>query len=428
MVVVPSRIGVVQYDLMKRQLEELVGKINGRFGRVGWTPVVYQYRHVPFNSLVALYSVSEVCLVTPLRDGMNLVAKEYLASRKDGTGMLVLSEMAGSAKELPEAIIVNPNNRVEMAAALKDALETSTDEQQKRNRLMQHRLRRYNVMRWADDFLSTLLGMKELQSRVESKLLSSSAKQETLARYNASSCRLVFLDFDGTLTALVRHPVMAKPDGELIALLRRLAEDRKNSVIITSGRDRRTLEEWFGDLNLGLVAEHGAWLRPSGQSWQRAKTPQTEWKSAFLNVLEIFADRLPGSFVEEKEESVAWHYRLADPEQAQLRASELVDHLLNLTAKTDLQIVQGSKVVEIRRAGVDKGSSASFWLGSGAYDFILAIGDDATDEDLFKVLPPSAISIRVGVTGTHAQFNIRNVTEVIDLLRALADAREPTST
>ena len=123
---------------------------------------------------------------------------------------------------------------------------------------------------------------------------------------------------------------------------------------------------------------------------------------------------------------MAWHYRLADPEQAQLRASELVDHLLNLTAKTDLQIVQGNKVVEIRRAGVDKGSSASFWLGSGAYDFILAIGDDTTDEDLFKVLPPSAISIRVGVTGTHAQFNIRNVTEVINLLRSLTDAPEPS--
>ena len=427
MVVVPSRIGVVQYDLMKRQLEELVGKINGRFGRVGWTPVVYQYRHVPFNSLVALYSVSEVCLVTPLRDGMNLVAKEYLAARTDGTGVLVLSEMAGAAKELPEAIIVNPNNRVEIAAALKDALETSADEQLKRNRLMQRRLRRYNVIRWADDFLSTLLGMKELQSRVESTLLSPSAKRETLARYNASLCRLLFLDYDGTLTPLVRHPVMAKPDGALLALLRQLAADRKNSVIITSGRDRQTLEEWLGDLNLGLVAEHGAWLRPLGQSWQRAKMPQSEWKSELLTVLEIYADRLPGSFVEDKEESVAWHYRLADPEQAQLRASELVDHLLNLTAKTDLQIVQGSKVVEIRRAGVDKGSAASFWLGSGANDFILAIGDDATDEDLFKVLPPPAISIRVGISSTHAQHNIRNCADVIDLLRSLADASEHTS-
>ena len=427
MVVVPSRIGVVQYDLMKRQLEELVGKINGRFGRVGWTPVVYQYRHVPFNSLVALYSVSEVCLVTPLRDGMNLVAKEYLAARKDGTGVLILSEMAGAAKELPEAIIVNPNNRVEIAAALKDALETSTDEQQKRNRLMQRRLRRYNVIRWADDFLSTLLGMRELQSRVESKLLSPAARGETLARYHASLCRLLFLDYDGTLTPLVGHPVMAKPDSELLVLLRRLAADRKNSVIITSGRDRRTLEEWLGDLNLGLLAEHGAWLRPLGQSWQRAKAPQSEWKAELLAVLEIYTDRLPGSFVEEKEESVAWHYRLADPEQAQLRASELVDHLLNITAKTDLQIVQGNKVVEIRRAGVDKGSAASFWLGSGANDFILAVGDDTTDEDLFKVLPPSAISIRVGISPTHAQYNIRNCAEVIDLLRSLADAREHTS-
>jgi trehalose 6-phosphate synthase/phosphatase len=350
-----------------------------------------------------------------------------LAARTDGTGVLVLSEMAGAAKELPEAIIVNPNNRVEIAAALKDALETSADEQLKRNRLMQRRLRRYNVIRWADDFLSTLLGMKELQSRVESTLLSPSAKRETLARYNASLCRLLFLDYDGTLTPLVRHPVMAKPDGALLALLRQLAADRKNSVIITSGRDRQTLEEWLGDLNLGLVAEHGAWLRPLGQSWQRAKMPQSEWKSELLTVLEIYADRLPGSFVEDKEESVAWHYRLADPEQAQLRASELVDHLLNLTAKTDLQIVQGSKVVEIRRAGVDKGSAASFWLGSGANDFILAIGDDTTDEDLFKVLPPPAISIRVGISSTHAQHNIRNCADVIDLLRSLADASEHTS-
>ncbi len=181
MVVVPSRIGVVQYDLMKRQIEELVGKINGRFGRVGWTPVVYQYRHVPFSSLAALYAVSDVCLVTPLRDGMNLVAKEYVATKADGGGVLILSEMAGAAKELPEAIIINPNNRAEIAGALKDALEMSTEEQQKRNRLMQRRLRRYNVMRWADDFLTTLLGMSEVQSRVESKLLSSRAQRNLRA-------------------------------------------------------------------------------------------------------------------------------------------------------------------------------------------------------------------------------------------------------
>jgi trehalose 6-phosphate synthase/phosphatase len=427
MVVVPSRIGVMQYDLMKRQLEELVGKINGRFGRVGWTPVVYQYRHVPFSSLVALYSMSDVCLVTPLRDGMNLVAKEYLATRADGSGVLILSEMAGAAKELPEAIIVNPNNRAEIAAALKDALEVSIEEQQKRNRLMQRRLRRYDVSHWADDFLGALVGMKEVQSRIESKLLPAVAQREIQERYRVSRSRLLFLDYDGTLTPLVRDPSMAKPDGELSALLRRLASDRKNTVVITSGRDRRTLEAWLGEIPLGFVAEHGAWLRMLGQDWQRAKAPQSGWKPEILGVLETFADRLPGSFVEEKEETIAWHYRMADPEQAELRAPELVDHLLNLTAKTDLQIVQGNKVVEVRRAGVDKGSASSVWLGERAHDFILAIGDDITDEDMFKALPASATTIRVGITGTQAQYNMRNCAEVIDLLRSLETATAPVT-
>jgi trehalose 6-phosphate synthase/phosphatase len=426
MVVVPSRIGVLQYDLMKRQIEELVGKINGQFGRVGWTPVVYQYRHVPFKSLAALYAVSDVCLVTPLRDGMNLVAKEYLATRADGAGVLVLSEMAGAAKELPEAIMVNPNNRLEIAAALKEALETPAEEQKKRNSVMQRRLRRYNVTRWANDFLSTLMGMREIQDRIDSKLLSSVALNEIMTRYKMSRRRLLFLDYDGTLTPLVRHPALAKPDDLRMELLRTLGSEPRNSVVIVSGRDRQTLEQWFGELPLGLVAEHGAWARPAGQSWQRAKLLSGTWKQQLLPILEIYADRLPSAFVEEKEDTLAWHYRMADPEQSQLRASELTDHLLNLTAKTDLQVVQGSKVVEIRRAGVDKGSALLAWTGHGDYDFILGIGDDTTDEDLFKALPEAAVSIRVGISATHAQYNLRSNADVIELLRSFAGLREET--
>ncbi len=421
MVVVPSRIGVREYDLMKRQIEELVGKINGRFGSVGWTPVVYQYRNLAFTSLVALYAVSDVCLVTPLRDGMNLIAKEYIATRTDGTGVLILSEMAGAAKELPEAIIINPNNRLEIAAALKEALEISVPEQRRRNQLMQRRLRRYNVSRWANDFLTALVGMREIQKRIESKLLSPPVKTAMMARYQESRRRLLFFDYDGTLTPLVPHPIMAKPDATLITLLKRLVTDTRNSVVITSGRERRTLEEWLGELPLGLVAEHGAWSRRAGQTWQHAKAVGSEWKREIVPTLEIYADRLPGSLVEEKEESLAWHYRLTDPEQADLLAPELVDHLLNLTAKTDLQVIQGNKVVEVCRAGVDKGSAAGTWMDGGEYDFILAIGDDATDEDLFKSLPAAAISIRVGIVGTQAQYNIRNSAEVLDLLRSFAE-------
>lgn len=420
MVVVPSRIGVLQYDLMKRQIEELVGKINGRFGGIGWTPVVYQYRNVPPPSLAALYSVSDVCLVTPLRDGMNLVAKEYVAAQADGEGVLILSEMAGAAKELPEAIIINPNNRAEIAGALKEALETPIEDQQKRMRAMQRRLRRYSVTRWAGDFLSSLIGVRELQNRIESKLLSTFARNELVARFEASRRRILFLDYDGTLTPLARHPEMAEPDAPRLELLAKLAGNPKNTVVIISGRDARTMQVWFGEIPTGLVAEHGAWVKLPGQLWRRTKALTIEWKQELLPVLETYADRLPGAFVEEKEDTVAWHYRMADPEQAELRASELIDHLVSLTAKSDLQVVQGSKVVEIRRAGVDKGNAALHWLSDNAYDFILAIGDDTTDEDLFKALPAGAVSIRVGMTATHAQHNLRNSAEVIDLFRDLA--------
>ena len=422
MIVVPSRIGVRQYDLMKRQIEEMVGKINGRFGRVDWTPVMYQYRHVPFPSLVAFYAAGDVCLVTPLRDGMNLVAKEYVATRTNGTGVLILSEMAGSAKELPEAIIINPNNRAEIAGALKEALETPLEDQKKRNQGMQRRLRRNHVRRWANDFLKVLVEVREVQDRLQAKLLSPAVKLEIIERYSKSHRRALFLDYDGTLTPLARSPALAFLDETRLGLLRSLSSDPRNAVVIVSGRDKQILQDWLGHLPVGLMAEHGAWLRNVGQPWQLLKPLTNGWKSQLLPILEIYADRLPGAFVEEKEYSAAWHYRSADPEQAGFLAAELTDHLLNLTPKTGLQVIQGSKVVEIRHAGVDKGIAALEWLAKDHYDFVLAIGDDATDEDLFSALPEWAIPIRVGIGGTHAHHSLRNTDEVIDLLQSLVQA------
>ena len=422
MIVVPSRIGVREYDRMKRQIEELVGKINGRFGRVGWTPVMYQYRQVPFASLVAYYAASDVCLVTPLRDGMNLVAKEYIAARRDGTGMLILSEMAGAAKEIPEAIIINPNNRAEIASALKEALDTPLAEQQRRNRITQRRLQRYPVTRWADDFMHALAGMRAIQERIEAKLLSGAGKRGVVEQYKSSKRRVLFLDYDGTLAPLARYPAIAYPDDMRLKLLASLSADSSNSVVIVSGRDRQVLSDWFGQLSVDLIAEHGAWVKRAGRSWQLSKPLADEWKGQLLPILETYADRLPGAFVEEKEHSAAWHYRMADPEQALFLAAELTDCLVNLTAKSDLQVAQGNKVVEVRHAGVDKGSAALEWMGNERYDFVLAIGDDLTDEDLFRILPESAISIRVGIAGTHARHNLRNTTEVFDLLQSLAQA------
>ena len=323
--------------------------------------------------------------------------------------------------------MINPNDGAETGSALKEALRMAPAEQQKRHRLMQRRLQRYDVTRWADDFLMTLVGMREVQNRIESKLLSPVARQEMIARYRASRRRLFFLDYDGTLTPIVRHPGLAGLDPTRRELLRLLAAESKNTVVVASGRERRTLEEWLGDLPIGLVAEHGAWLKSANQAWRRAKALANDWKRELLPILETYADRLPGALVEEKEDSVAWHYRMADPEQACLCAPELIDHLLNLTGKTDLQVIQGDKVVEIRHAGVNKGGAVLSWIGESDYDFILGIGDDTTDEDFFRALPVSAFSIRVGMSATHAQYNIRNSNEVIDLLRVFLTPGEAKS-
>jgi trehalose 6-phosphate synthase/phosphatase len=432
MLVVPSRIGVQQYELMKKQIEEYVGRINGKFGSISWMPVIYQYKHLSLHPLVALYGVSDVALVTPLRDGMNLIAKEYIASRVDMSGVLILSEMAGAAKELGEAIIVNPNDRDQIAEALKEALEMPPEEQKRRNQIMQERLRRYDVIRWATDFIDQLAEMKEVQAQFTAKLLTPAAKKQLGERFLRARQRLLFLDYDGTLVPLMRRPYLAAPTEPLLTLLRTLSFDPHNTVVLISGRDRATLERWFGDLSIGIVAEHGIWLRDKGNNWQMLSQYSADWKARLLPMLQQYADRLPGAFVEEKEHSLVWHYRSADPDQARPLAAELTDHLVHFTANIDIQVLQGSKVVEIRNAGVNKGNAALRWLSTGRSDFTIAVGDDWTDEDLFAALPKSAATLRVGLTNTRAQYNIPNSAEVIELLKSLCQlegaARGPAGT
>jgi trehalose 6-phosphate synthase/phosphatase len=419
MVVVPSRVAVDQYTTMRKQIDELVGKINGQYGRVGWTPVVYQYRQIPFTNLAALYGFSDVCLVTPLRDGMNLVAKEYVASRTEGTGVLILSEMAGAAKELPEAIVINPNNRNEIAEAMHEALEIPPAEQKQRLEVMQDRLRRYPAKRWAQDIVREIVEMRAVREKFCAKLLDRSTRGSIASRYRNSARRLILLDYDGTLVPIVRRPELARPDDGVKGTLQNLAIDPANDVVIVSGRDRHTLGMWLGRLPVGFIAEHGVWLRDPGAEWRMLKQFKSDWKEGLKPMLQQYADRVPGAFVEEKEHSLVWHYRNADPDQGGQLASELMDNLVAFTANIDVHILHGKKVVEIRNAGVDKGTAALEWISRGVYDFIFAAGDDWTDEDLFKILPPDAVSIRVGVAHTHAAYNVRNPAEMVSFLEIL---------
>ncbi len=223
----------------------------------------------------------------------------------------------------------------------------------------------------------------------------------------------------GTLVPFSQKPDKAKPSDELVELLVELAEDPKNEVVLISGRDKDTLEKWFGGLNVELVAEHGAWIKEKGKEWEIIEALASDWKEEIHPILEQCVDRTPGSFIEEKEFSLAWHYRKVEPRLGELRARELVSDLLNLTANLNLQVLEGSKVVEVKNAGINKGRAASRWISMRKRGFTLAIGDDWTDEDIFKVLPARAWSIKVGFSASAAKFNLSSSSKVRALLKEL---------
>jgi len=422
LVVVPSRVGVEHYQLMKRQIDELAGKINGRFGKLDWTPILYQYRSFDFEPLVALYNISDVALVTPLRDGMNLIAKEFIASKSETRGVLILSELAGAAKELGEAILINPNNIEEIAGALREALELPEAEQTRRMRAMQERLQRYDVIRWASDFLHTVQALSREKERVLVKALGDDGRRQLARDFTAARKRMLFLDYDGTMIPFADEPRQAAPDEALLKTLKNLSHRPDTSVVIISGRDRETLEKWFGGVGAGLVAEHGIWIRRARGSWELAAVSATDWKPQVLPLITMYTDGVPGSFIEEKEFSIAWHYRKADPELASIRAIELIDELVEFTSNINVHVLHGNKVVELRNAGADKGTAAKHLLASGSCDFIFAIGDDWTDEDLFKALPGTAYTIKVGFGSSFARFSVKSHQEARALIESLANA------
>ncbi len=424
--VAPSRIGVESYQAMKQELEQAVGRIVGTYGNVHWTPLIYQFRNLGFEEIVAHYRFCDVALITPVRDGMNLVAKEFVASRPDQSGVLVLSEMAGAAKEMGEALIINPLHSGDFAQALEQALAMPVEEQVRRNRLLQERLRRYNVVRWAEDFVQALVSTQNTEAARRARALSGKVLAGLVQQYRSAARRALLLDYDGTLVPFMEDPKLAQPDREVMELLTALDAVAGNEVMIVSGRPRRDLEEWFGALPVALVAEHGVWLRPKGGEWRMLKAITTEWKERVRPILQVYVDRLPGALLEEKEFSLAWHYRRADPEQASRRARELLDALAGFTRNIDVQVLEGNKVLEVRNTGVSKGSAATEWLGGLGADFILAIGDDWTDEDLFRALPQTAYSVRVGLANTAARYYLSNHTAVRRVLRELSQPpREP---
>ena len=416
MLAVPSRSDVPQYQRLKRETDELVGRINGQFATVSWTPIWYFYRSMPFENLIDLYTSSDVALITPIRDGMNLVAKEYVATRTNQDGVLILSEMAGASKEMNEALLINPNNFSGIAKTLKYALEMSEEEQKKRMGILQKRLQRYTVEKWAHEFMRSLNATKENDVAIKAEKMTAQLQNDMLADFKQSKRRVLFLDYDGTLTGFHDNPEDSIPDAKLIKILDELNEIKNTDVVIISGRDRQTFEKWFRNKPYNLVTDHGVWLKAKDMDWDMLERLKSGWMENILPILETFVDRTPGTFIEKKEYSLAWHYRKADPELAQIRTVELNTVLTSLISNNDLSVLQGNKVIEIKSSNVNKGRAAARWIAKKDYDFIFAIGDDWTDEFMFEEMPEGAYTVKVGFKKTNAKYYIKDAEKVRELL------------
>ena len=429
-VAVPSRERIPRYEELRHEVSQLVGEINGEFGTPHWTPVVYMRRGISRSELVALYAAADVGWVTPLRDGMNLVAKEYVACQRRAEGVLLLSEFAGAAAEMGEAFLVNPYDEDRTAEVLEAALDLPLEERRERMAALHRRVHRNTVFSWSERFLSLLRESAGDQARPGEQPPRLPVRDVADA-FRRASGRLLFLDYDGTLVPFANTPREAAPSRALRSLLSRLGGLPGTATALISGRPRGDLESWFGKTaGLWLVAEHGAMIRPPcSESWELTRPAiPVDWKARVLPVLEHFVDRTPGSFVEEKEYALVFHYRMSDPVFGEWLANELCANLEELLAETELRAIRGQKSVEVRLVWANKGEMVSrVEAALPNVDFRMAVGDDRTDEDLFERLPPDAWTVHVGEGTSHARFCLSGPREVCDVLDQLARSAQELS-
>ncbi len=390
-----------------RKVNELVGRINGNYGTLEYSPVHYINQSLKKDELFAIYNVADVCLVTSVRDGMNLVSHEYVAAQnepreagippKEGPGVLVLSEFAGSAQSLSGVIRVNPWNTEQLADALHQALNMSQVERE----LRQFKLYRYVMVHtasfWCKSFLQEF---REVCSRdvPGTKQLPYLPTNEVIAAYRSAKNRLIISDYDGTLVQLQSLPQLAGPPPVVTNIINGLCQDPKNQIFIVSGRERRFMDTWLSNVRAGLAAEHGFYYRlPGDGHWQCiGRNFDLSWKDVVYPIMQYFTERTPGTYVENKESSLTWHYRDADPHFGIWQAKDMQIHVEDVLSNMPLEILQGSKMVEVRHQAANKGAVTDVLLqlqgdgvvnsGKECTDFVLCLGDDKSDEDMFQTI------------------------------------------
>lgn len=422
-VAVPSRQKTPQYAKIKKDLDQLVGSINGEFGQPHYMPVHYIFNSVNETQLLALYRNAQAALITSKRDGMNLVSMEYvMAQDLENPGVLILSEFAGASSFLSEAIIVNPWDADAVADALYRAFTMSFDERQERLATLQRILSRYSSTKWAEGFLRDLEETEKASP--EGALFLPPRRLEWPAHFvrvlkRQTKLRLV-VDYDGTLVALARRPEFAVLLEDMRQALTELC--KKMEVYVVSGRAREFLDSQFPNRLVFLAAEHGAFFKPPQGEWYSQVTSDIQaWYSQVEKVMLDYSERVPLSFVEKKEASIVWHFRESPPDFAEFQAKKLDDELQIGMANAPVAISLGDKIVEAKATECNKGNFLRSLMQNSSEDhFYVCIGDDRTDEDMFRVLGNQGYSIKVGPAETQARFRLQNQAQVLKFLRELS--------
>jgi len=393
-IAVPSRTEVEEYKKLSSHTHELVGRINGYFGSVDYVPIVFINQSVKFHDLCALYSIADVAVVTPIRDGMNLVSYEYVMCQKDTHGVLVLSEFAGSAQSLSGAIRVNPWNIEEVAAGLDEALSMTSRERQLKHWKLYRYVKTHTAEYWAKSFVQELGSKATRAFEYVATAATPEVKvdKDILPSMKLPVRRLILLEYEGGLCAPHTRVEKRHPDDTLRKALQRVTLDPMNKVYIYSGRSKTSLDAWFGDITVGLIAEHGCDFRRPGETEWNSVVDLREhaWREEVLPIMQYFTERTPGSFLETKENVITWHFMDSDPHFGSWQGKELRAHLAETCSSLPVEVTTGFKTVEVRPVGVSLVSVVrrlvqEFTAPEVGFVFVLG-GGDRTDEELFAFL------------------------------------------
>ncbi|MBS0351084.1 MAG: bifunctional alpha,alpha-trehalose-phosphate synthase (UDP-forming)/trehalose-phosphatase [Proteobacteria bacterium] len=430
---VPTRSDILRYIHLRAEVEQLVGQINGEFGAPGYTPVQYLYRSFNENEIMAFYRLARIAIVTPLRDGLNLVCKEYVAVREDEDGILILSEMAGAAAEMGEALLINPYDINQFTQALHQGLTMDVKERHQRLAKLRARIIKNDNIFWLQNFIQNWQATVK-RNHTHSVLLQVQGFNNLINRIEPTKRCFIFLDYEVTLAPGSSQFDQSTPSLENVELIDQLASIEQLEFTLLTHRSRDFCNDYFVDLPINIIAEQGTLIQLyRDRIWQ---TPlETEEfsviKDKIMDLLQVYTQQVPGAYIEAKQFSLTWHYQQCEPIFGEARARELVAAIAQLLENTLFGAFHHNKMLSIRPLITNKGYAVGKILQHQQYntaqDTLFTLGNDETDETMYQISPQNNIAIHVGAPNLFAKYHLNSVTDVHTFLKKMiATARAKT--